>query len=77
MKVTLKPLVISTFGIVPKITGKKTGRLGNKRTSGDHSDFSIVMIGQNTEKSPADLLMIKLLSLKLISLCHCEKLSNR
>ena len=31
------------------------GGLGNKRTSGDHSDYNIVKIGQNTEKSPGDL----------------------
>ena len=35
--------------------GKETGRLGNKKTSGDHSDYSIIKIGQNTEKSPGDL----------------------
>ena len=34
--------------------GKGTGRLGNKR-SGNHPDYSIIKIGQNTEKSPGDL----------------------
>ena len=34
---------------------KGTGGLGNKRTSGDHPNYSIVEIGQNTEKSPGDL----------------------
>ena len=29
--------------------------LGNKRTIGDHPNYSIVEIGQNTEKSPRDL----------------------
>ena len=33
---------------------KGTGRLGNKRTSGDHPDYGIIKIGQNTEKSPGD-----------------------
>ena len=28
-----------------------TGRLVNKRTNGDHSDNSIIKIGQNTKKS--------------------------
>ena len=28
-----------------------TGGLGNKRTSGDHPNYSIVKIGQDTEKS--------------------------
>ena len=32
-----------------------TGGLGNKSTSGDHLNISIVEIGQNTEKSPGDL----------------------
>ena len=36
-------------------SGTGTGGLGNKRTSGDYSDYSIVEIGQNTEKSPGDL----------------------
>ena len=31
------------------------GGLGNKRASGDHSNYHIVEIGQNTEKSPGDL----------------------
>ena len=35
--------------------GKGIGRLGNKRASGDTPDYSIIMIGQNTEKSPGDL----------------------
>ena len=36
-------------------TGTETGGLGNKRTSGDHPNYSIVEIGQNTKKSPGDL----------------------
>ena len=39
----------------PKRIGKGTGRLGNKRTSGDHPNYSIIKIGQNTEKSLGDL----------------------
>ena len=37
-----------------------TGGLGNKRTSGDHSNNSIVEISQNTKKSPGDLLSLRL-----------------
>ena len=33
---------------------KGIGGLGNKMTSGDHPNYSIVEIGQNTEKSPED-----------------------
>ena len=32
-----------------------TGGLGNKRTSGDHPNYFIIKIGQNTEKSHGDL----------------------
>ena len=39
----------------PKTIGKGTGRLRNKRTSGDHRDYKIIKIGQNTEKSPGNL----------------------
>ena len=34
---------------------KGTGKLGNKRTRGDYLDYSIIRIGQNNEKTPADL----------------------
>ena len=32
--------------------GTGTGGLGNKRTSGDHQNYSVVEIGQNTKTSP-------------------------
>ena len=32
-----------------------TGGLGNKRMGGDHPNYSIVEISQNTKKSPGDL----------------------
>ena len=35
--------------------GTGTGRLGNEKTSGDHPNYTIVEIAQNTEKSPGDL----------------------
>ena len=53
MKVTVIPIVIGALGTITK--GTKAGGLGNKRTSGDHSNYSIVEIRQNTEKSPGDL----------------------
>ena len=34
---------------------KRTGGLGNKRTSGDHPNYHIIKINQNTEKSPGEL----------------------
>ena len=39
----------------PQRIDKGTGRLGNKRISGDHPDYSIIKISQNREKSPEDL----------------------
>ena len=41
-----------------KVTGTRTGRLGNKRTSGHYFNFNIVEIGQNSKKSPKDLLSL-------------------
>ena len=35
--------------------GKGIGSLGNKSTSGDHPDYSIIKIDKNTEKGPGDL----------------------
>ena len=34
---------------------KGTGGFGNKKTSGDHPNNSIIKISQNTEKSPGNL----------------------
>ena len=34
--------------------GKETGGFGNNRTSGDLSNYCIIEIGQNTEKSPGN-----------------------
>ena len=55
MKVTVIPIVIGALGAVIKGLIKRAGGLGNKRTSGDHPNYCIIEIGQNTEKSPRDL----------------------
>ena len=34
---------------------KRIGGLGNKKTRGDHPNYCIIEIGQNTKKSPRDL----------------------
>ena len=34
---------------------KRTGECGNEKTSGDHLNYCIIEIGQNTEESPGDL----------------------
>ena len=38
----------------PQTISKRTGRLGNQKASGNHPDYSIIKIGQNTEKSPGN-----------------------
>ena len=55
MKVTVKPIVIATLGIVTKHLVRG---LGNERMSGDHPNDSIVEIGQNIKKSPGDLRLV-------------------
>ena len=55
MKVRFIPIVIGALGTVTKGLGKRTWGLENKRISGDHQNYCIIQIGQNTEKSPGDL----------------------
>ena len=39
----------------PQNLGKGAGTVGNQRTNRDHPNYSIVKIGQNTEKDPQHL----------------------
>ena len=55
MKVAITPIVIRSLSTVTKGFIRGTGELGNKKTSGDHPNNSIINIGQNTEKSPGEL----------------------
>ena len=54
LEVTIIPIVIGAFGTITKglIMDGKTWKL---ETSGDHRNYYIIEIGQNTEKSPGDL----------------------
>ena len=54
---TFLPIVIGALGTGTKNWYKdwRTGGLENNGTSGDHPNYSIIEIGQNTEKSPRDL----------------------
>ena len=53
MKVTIISIVIGALGTVTKgLINKETGGLRNQRMNGDHPKYSIIDIGQNTEKSP-------------------------
>ena len=49
---TVLPFVIGGLGTVSK---RLVNGLGNKRTIGDHLNYSIAEIDQNTLKSPRDL----------------------
>ena len=49
---------IGTLGKNRQRITKGTGRLGNKRTSRDHLDYSTIKIGKNTEKSSGDLMRL-------------------
>ena len=60
MKVTVISITVDVLGTILKRFVQETGRLGNRRTSKDDTDYSIIKIGQYTEKSPADLLSLKL-----------------
>ena len=53
MKLTVIPIVIGTLGTIPKRLIKVLENLEIK--SGDYPDHAIIIIGQNTEKSPGDL----------------------
>ena len=52
MKVTVIPIVIGALGAVTKGLIQGLRGLGNERKSGDHPNYSITEIGQNTEESP-------------------------
>ena len=52
---TVISIAIGALGRVKKRINTRTGGLGNERTSGDHPNYSIIEIGQNTQKSSGDL----------------------
>ena len=60
MKTKLIAIVIGAFATVTKWLVQKSGGLGNKRTSGDNLNYRIAEISENTEKSPRDLLSLRL-----------------
>ena len=53
MKVTVMPILIDALGTDTKDLVER-----NKRTSGDHPNYSIAEIGQNTKKSDGDLMRL-------------------
>ena len=50
----MKVMVITDVIYVLGTATKETGRLGNKRASGDDTNFSIGEIDQNIKKNPID-----------------------
>ena len=54
MKAALIPVVTGALGTIPKSLVKKAGKVGNRRTTRDRPNYSIVEIYQNTEKSPGN-----------------------
>ena len=63
MKVTVIPIVIGALGTVTKTLVQRLEDLEIKRTIGDRLNYSVVEIGQITEKSPGDLLSLRLQTL--------------
>ena len=55
-----------------RIIGIRTRGLGNKRTNGDHPNFNIIEIGQNTEKSLGDLRRFAVTQTPVIYKTHKE-----
>ena len=56
MKVMVIPFVIGALGTVTNpLIGTGTGGLGNMRMNGDHPNYCIFKISQNTEQSTGDL----------------------
>ena len=54
-KVTIIPIAIGARGRVTKMINKGTGWFGNKRMSGQHPNYCIFEIIQNTKKSSGNL----------------------
>ena len=54
MKLTIIAIAIGAFGTVTE----GPAEIGSWRTSGDHPNYNIVGNGQNTEKSPGDLMRL-------------------
>ena len=54
MKVTVIPIIIGVLGTVSKVLIKRMDDL-EMRTRGDHPNYCVTEIGQNTKKSPGDL----------------------
>ena len=48
------PIVLAELCAVTKTFGTGTWGVGNKRTNGDHPNYSIVEMSRNTEKSPGN-----------------------
>ena len=75
MRVTMAPIVVSALGMVFEGLERGLEQLDNRF----HPDYSIVEIGQNTDKSPGDLkwlavtqASVKAIQLTLVWKTHSE-----
>ena len=68
MKAMVISNMISELETFPKGLVKATGSVGNRRSYRDLTNYYSTKIGQKTEKSPGDLLSLRL-QLMTISLC--------
>ena len=59
MEVTEIPIEVEALRNGPQELWEGTGRIGNQGWNRDYLDYSIADIGQNTEKSPANLKRLK------------------
>ena len=67
MKVTVIPIVIGSLGTITKGLIKRLEDFEKKRTSGDHPNYCIIEISENTEKSPGDFRGLAVTSVRTIS----------
>ena len=73
MKGTEIPIIIGALGTLPKGLVKW---LEVMETNGDHPDYNIIDISQNTKESPGDLRWLAVTQTPAINKCWCEKLSK-
>ena len=55
MKVTVIAILIGALGTITKSLDKRAGGVGDRSTSGNHHDYNLIKIGQNSEKRPKNL----------------------
>ena len=54
MRVIVIQIIVNAFGTVFKMVQQETGGTRDEEKNRDHSDYSLVMIDQNTHKRPEE-----------------------